>query len=108
MSDNKTLSTTAIDDTGSQPPDQKSLDSGSADAGGAPLGKTLSNAGTITKTKLTLLETLGLRDPKPDARPAWDGRNPSWFRSTFFQVTILGICSFLAPGIWVSHVPGTF
>ncbi len=23
-----------------------------------------------------------------------------WFRSTFTQATILGVCSFLAPGLW--------
>lgn len=53
-----------------------------------------------TTAKLTLLETIGLRDPKPEARPVWNGKNPSWFRSTFFQITVLGSCSFLAPGIW--------
>ncbi|SNX87572.1 related to DUF895 domain membrane protein [Melanopsichium pennsylvanicum] len=52
------------------------------------------------KSKLTLLEILGLRDPKPEARPVWDGKNPSWFRSTFFQITVLGACSFLSPGLW--------
>ena len=23
-----------------------------------------------------------------------------WYRSTFFQATVLGFCSFLAPGLW--------
>lgn len=27
-------------------------------------------------------------------------QKPHWFRSTFFNITILGFCSFLAPGIW--------
>ncbi|EST08703.1 Ion channel regulatory protein, UNC-93 [Kalmanozyma brasiliensis GHG001] len=53
-----------------------------------------------SKAKETFLEVIGLRDPKPEARVAWDGRNRSWFRSTFFQITVLGGCSFLAPGIW--------
>lgn len=29
----------------------------------------------------------------------WTGKR-SWYRSTFTQMTILGICSFLAPGLW--------
>ncbi len=29
-------------------------------------------------------------------------RRPFWFRSVFFQITIVGICSFLSPGIWAA------
>ena len=54
----------------------------------------------VSNVKATFLETIGLRDPKPEARVAWDGTKPHWFRSTFFQMTVLGGCSFLAPGIW--------
>lgn len=31
--------------------------------------------------------------------PAFNAKRV-WFRSTFTQATILGICSFLAPGLW--------
>lgn len=83
----------SIDDANSNS-DNKSLTS-SEDA---PVATTEVVRGSQAKT--TLLELVGLRDPKPEARVAWDGKNPSWFRSTFFQITVLGGCSFLAPGIW--------
>ncbi|ORY21048.1 major facilitator superfamily domain-containing protein [Naematelia encephala] len=38
-----------------------------------------------------------------DANVSYDGVShvkPSWYRSVFFQVTIVGICAFLAPGIF--------
>ncbi|CAO1613788.1 unnamed protein product [Sympodiomycopsis kandeliae] len=38
----------------------------------------------------------GVQDVHP---PAYTGKR-SWFRSTFTQATILGLCSFGAPGIW--------
>jgi hypothetical protein len=81
-----------VDDASSNP-DQKSLTSVSDHA----IPRAAPEQGS---TKQTFLEIIGLRDPKPEARPVWDGRNPSWFRSTFFQITVLGGCSFLAPGIW--------
>jgi hypothetical protein len=31
--------------------------------------------------------------------PAYTGKR-SWWRATFTQATILGVCSFLSPGIW--------
>lgn len=27
-------------------------------------------------------------------------RSVKWYRSTFFNITILGLCNFAAPGIW--------
>ncbi|EPQ28045.1 uncharacterized protein PFL1_04372 [Pseudozyma flocculosa PF-1] len=44
-------------------------------------------------------ELLGLGDRPPPAQVAWTGKR-SWFRSTFTQATILGMCSFLSPGLW--------
>ncbi|SJX65446.1 uncharacterized protein SRS1_15716 [Sporisorium reilianum f. sp. reilianum] len=82
----------AVSSDAASSPDNKSLTSTSEQHAPVP---TLDNA-----TKPSLLERLGLRDPKPEARVAWNGENPSWFRSTFFQMTVLGGCSFLAPGIW--------
>lgn len=76
-----------VDDASSNP-DNKSVTSAS------------DHAQPVSSAKLTFLETIGLRDPKPEARPVWDGKHPSWFRSTFFNITVLGGCSFLAPGIW--------
>lgn len=55
-----------------------------------------------SSAKSTFLEIIGLRDPKPEARPVWDGKNPQWYRSTLFNITVLGICSFAAPGIWAA------
>ncbi|TKY90337.1 hypothetical protein EX895_000335 [Sporisorium graminicola] len=82
----------AVGDDASSSPDNKSLTSSDQHTPVAAL--------EFNAAKSTLLETLGLRDPKPEARVAWNGQNPSWFRSTFFQMTVLGGCSFLAPGIW--------
>ncbi|CDU22059.1 uncharacterized protein SPSC_00689 [Sporisorium scitamineum] len=83
----------AVIDDASSSPDNKSVSFSSEPQ--TPVAALHNNA-----AKATLLETLGLRDPKPEARVAWNGQNPSWFRSTFFQMTVLGGCSFLAPGIW--------
>lgn len=31
--------------------------------------------------------------------PAWNGKR-TWFRTTFFNMSVLGLCCFLAPGLW--------
>ncbi|GAC98435.1 hypothetical protein PHSY_006029 [Pseudozyma hubeiensis SY62] len=80
------------DDTSSGP-DSKSLD-------GASDQQPQVAAAPASHAKASFLETIGLIDPKPEARVAWNGQNPSWFRSVFFNITVLGGCSFLAPGIW--------
>lgn len=93
MSNPGTAPVAVIDDASSNP-DNKSLNSSEhAPVAAAP-------AAGQSQSKSTFLEIVGLRDPKPEARPVWDGKNPSWFRGTFFNITVLGGCSFLAPGIW--------
>lgn len=34
--------------------------------------------------------------------PAWSAERVQvkWYRSTFYNITILGLCNFAAPGIW--------
>ena len=32
--------------------------------------------------------------------PVAAAKRPVWYRSVFFQITVLGFCSFLSPGIW--------
>ncbi|KAJ1035878.1 hypothetical protein NDA13_000536 [Ustilago tritici] len=94
MSDTKDP-TTVVDDTSSNP-DSKSPNSSSEQA---PITPSQPRKGNATST---FLEIIGLRDPKPDARPLWDGKSPTWYRSTFFNITVLGVCSFLAPGLWAA------
>ena len=48
----------------------------------------------------SIWQKLGLRDPKPELRPVWNGEHRSWFRSTFFNMTVLGGCSLLSPSVW--------
>lgn len=44
-------------------------------------------------------DTPGVAVATLDGPPAYTGKR-SWFRSTFFQATIVGFCSLCAPGIW--------
>ena len=82
----------AVDDTSSQP-DNKSLSSSSEQP-------TVAAVSRDNHVKANFLEIIGLRDVKPEASVAWKGKRPNWFRSVFFNITVLGGCSFLAPGIW--------
>ncbi|KAJ1018134.1 hypothetical protein NDA16_005000 [Ustilago loliicola] len=92
MSENK--GPIAVVDDASRNPDNKSVSSTTEQIPVGEPGIGHSHA------KSTFLEIIGLRDPKPEARLVWDGKNPKWYRSTFFNITVLGGCSFLAPGIW--------
>lgn len=51
-----------------------------------------------SEKRSTSVENDDVNDFSAAASPA--ARKYHWWRGTFFNATILGICSFLAPGIW--------
>lgn len=76
----------------------------------APKAVSKSPAESIGSAKDDDKDTTGASRPQLTARtlsggeqdvqpPAYTGKR-SWYRSTFTQATILGICSFCAPGLW--------
>ncbi|KAI5456904.1 major facilitator superfamily domain-containing protein [Mariannaea sp. PMI_226] len=45
--------------------------------------------------------TVSSRHTESELEPPKDQQHPvRWYRSTFFNITILGLCNFSAPGIW--------
>lgn len=37
---------------------------------------------------------------EPSSPPSGERVQVKWYRSTFYNITILGLCNFAAPGIW--------
>ncbi|KAK4687891.1 hypothetical protein P7C73_g2228, partial [Tremellales sp. Uapishka_1] len=66
----------------------------------------MENTMAMTPTVLVDPDLVGEKTDKPidmDASVSYrdvDHDSPNWYRSVFFQVTIVGICAFLAPGIF--------
>ncbi|TIA31133.1 MFS general substrate transporter [Aureobasidium pullulans] len=57
------------------------------------------------KKRMANDKSSGILSAQPLESPSDDGslkaiRKPKWYRSTFWNAFILGICNFLAPGIW--------
>ncbi|CEQ42606.1 SPOSA6832_04434 [Sporobolomyces salmonicolor] len=45
-------------------------------------------------------------DLEPESSTTVSRSRHSWFRSVFFQATVVGMCAFLSPGIWNSSAGG--
>ncbi|KAG9668569.1 MFS general substrate transporter, partial [Aureobasidium melanogenum] len=54
---------------------------------------------TVNEKSSGILATQSLDSPSDDGASK-AVRKPTWYRSTFWNAFILGICNFLAPGIW--------
>lgn len=54
----------------------------------------------VLKASQRLSNTQVRENPHPDGLAVLTGCIVKWYRSTFYNAVILGLCNFLAPGIW--------